>query len=117
MQSRYLKATILSSFSWAKIPLLLLFAVFFFLESYALLVHHFEGKRDLNHLSGNFPQNREKLCHEKLKDEFSFAVVGDTKSSGTFEVIAEGLRKEPLSFLVFLGDFVYKGSEGEHNFF
>lgn len=117
MQSRYLKATILLSFSWAKIPLLLLFAVFFFLESYALLVHHFEGKRDLNHLSGNFPQDREKLCHEKLKDEFSFAVVGDTKSSGTFEVIAEELCNEPLSFLVFLGDFVYKGNEGEHNFF
>lgn len=100
-----------------KFPLLLLFVSFFCLESYALLVHHFEGKKDLNHLSGNFPQNREKLCHEKLKDEFSFAIVGDTKGTGTFERIAEKIRNEPLSFLVFLGDFVHKGSEGEHNFF
>lgn len=117
MQSSYLKTIISLLFTWMKFPLLLLFVSFFCLESYALLVHHFEGRRDLSHISGNFPQNREKLCHEKLKDEFSFAVVGDTKSSGTFEEIAAELGNEPLSFLVFLGDFVYKGSEGEHNFF
>lgn len=80
-------------------------------------MHHFEGKRDLNHVSGNFPHNREKLCHEKQRDEFSFAVVGDTKGTGTFEKIAEKLRDESLSFIVFLGDFVHKGAEGEHNFF
>ncbi|MEP9410789.1 MAG: metallophosphoesterase [Candidatus Brocadia sp.] len=100
-----------------KIILLLLFASFFGFEFYVFIVHHFEGKRDLNHLSGNFPQNREKLCQEKQKDEFSFAIVGDTKGTGTFEKIAKELRSEPLSFIVFLGDFVHKGTEGEHNYF
>lgn len=104
-------------FIWVKIPLLLLFVSIFCLEFYALFVHHFEGKSDLSHVSGNFPQNREKLCHEKQKDEFSFAVVGDTKSTGTFERIAQELHHEPLAFNVFLGDFVYKGTEGEHNYF
>lgn len=104
-------------FTRKKILLLLLFVSFFGFEFYVFLVHHFEGKRDLNHLSGNFPQNREKLCQEKQKDEFSFAIVGDTKGTGTFEKIAKELRNEPLSFIVFLGDFVHKGTEGEHNYF
>ncbi len=112
------KRTLLSScFTWKKLIFLLLCVSFFCLESYVLLVQHFEGNRDVSHLSGNFPQNRDALSQEKQKDEFSFAIVGDTKSSGTFERIAEKLRKEPLSFIVFLGDFVYKGTEGEHNFF
>lgn len=97
--------------------LLLLFVSFFCLEFYALLTHHFEGTRDMSHLSGNFPKNRDALRHEKQKEEFSFAIVGDTKSTGTFERISEELLNESLSFLVFLGDFVYKGTEGEHNFF
>lgn len=117
MQSNYLKTMISLFFTWLKIPLLLLCVFFFCLECYVLFVHHFEGKSDLSRVSGNFPQNREKLCREKLKDDFSFAIVGDTKSNGTFERIAEELRDEPLSFLVFLGDFVHKGTEGEHNFF
>lgn len=96
---------------------LLLFVSFFCFECYVFFVYHFEGKRDLHHVSGNFPQNREKLCQEKQKDEFSFAVVGDTKGTGTFEKIAEKLHNEPLSFIVFLGDFVHKGTEGEHTFF
>lgn len=110
------KKIILSLFFTRKIILLLL-ASFFCFEFYVLLVHHFEGKRDLNHLSGNFPQNRENLSHEQQKDEFSFAVVGDTKGTGTFEKIAKELRNEPLSFIVFLDDFVHKGTEGEHNYF
>lgn len=113
-----LNRTILSLFfSGKKILLLLLLVSFFGFEIYVLLVHYSESEKDLSHLSGNFPQNREILCHEKQKDEFSFAIVGDTKGTGTFEKIAEELRNEPLSFIVFLGDFVHRGTEGEHNFF
>ncbi len=74
---------------------------FFGFEVYVLNIHHFVSKRDFCHFSSNFPQNREKMRQEKQKDEFSFAVVGDTKSSGTFEKIANALQKEPLSFIVF----------------
>lgn len=96
---------------------LLLVTLFFCFETYTLFVYHFEGTKDLPLSFGNFPHNREKLTHSKQKDKFSFAVMGDTQSAGTFEEIANKLKDEPLAFTVFLGDFVRKGTEGEHNYF
>lgn len=97
---------------------LLLFILFIFaFEVYACLLHHFEGNEELPPLSGNFQHVREVLTQEKPKEEFRFAVIGDTKSAGTFEKIADKLKEGSLSFVVFLGDFVRRGTEGEHAYF
>jgi hypothetical protein len=38
---------------------------------------------------GNFIKNRESLEKQPDKESFSFAVIGDTRSIGTFERLAE----------------------------
>jgi len=93
-----------------------LILVFFVLEGYALIVQP-ESKTPLPPLFGNFPHVRETLEKQELKEEFSFAAIGDTRSVGTFERIVEELRDIKLDFAVLLGDCSYKGTEGEHNFF
>lgn len=97
--------------------LLVLILLFFGLEIYTLFTQNYEGNIDLPQQTGNFAHVREILAKEQQKDEFCFAVIGDTQSHGTFEQIAKELRSEPLSFAVFLGDFVRKGTEGNHNYF
>lgn len=88
----------------------------FALELYSLIVQG-EGNASLPPLFGNFEANRKALENSPQKDEFTFAVVGDTKSHGTFERIIEELRKTPLDFIVLLGDFSFKGDENEHRYF
>jgi hypothetical protein len=66
---------------------------------------------------GNFPANRVFLEEQTEKDEFAFAVVGDTKSVGTFERITEDLKRRPLDFVVLLGDCSYNGREEDHRYF
>ena len=102
---------------WVSILFLFLMLLFLGFEVYAMRWYHFKGHEELPPLSGNFLHVREELTREKPKEEFRFAVIGDTKSAGTFEKIARELREEPLSFVVFLGDFVRRGTEGEHRYF
>jgi len=45
------------------------------------------------------------LTDQGKKDNFRFAVVGDTKSVGTFERIAEQLRREALTVAQSLAHF------------
>lgn len=97
--------------------LLVLIILFLGLEIYTVFTQNYEGNIDLPQRTGNFAHVREMLAKEKQKDEFCFAVIGDAQSHGTFEQIAKELRSEPLSFAVFLGDFVRKGTEGNHNYF
>lgn len=98
--------------------LLFLFILFLLVfEIYACFLQYFEGSKKLPPLSGNFLHVREVLTQEKSKEEFRFAVIGDTKSTGTFEKIADKLKEESLSFVVLLGDFVRRGTEGEHTYF
>ncbi|MCF6158295.1 MAG: metallophosphatase family protein [wastewater metagenome] len=101
---------------WKSI-LLVLILIFFGFEMYTMFIQNYEGNIDLPQLTGNFTQVREMLAKEQQKDEFCFAIIGDTQSHGTFEQIARELRSESLSFAVFLGDFVRKGTEGNHNYF
>lgn len=101
---------------WKSI-LLVLILLFFGFEIYTMFIQNYEGNIDLPQRTGNFAHVREMLAKEQQKDEFCFGVIGDTQSHGTFEQIAKELRSEPLSFAVFLGDFVRKGTEGNHNYF
>ena len=86
-------------------------------EFYTILVYQLEGKRPLPALYGNFEHVRDLLKNDPEVDEFSFAVVGDTRSTGTFERIAEQLNQEPVSFLVILGGFVDNGTDEDHAYF
>ncbi|MGR3178155.1 MAG: metallophosphoesterase family protein [Candidatus Anammoxibacter sp.] len=98
------------------IVLLALLSVIVF-EAYTLLAHRDVRNEDLPPLFGNFQRVRDVLHENNVEKDFSFAVVGDSQSVGTFERIADKLKDEPLSFIVFLGDFVKKGNEGEHLYF
>ena len=86
------------------------------LQGYTIVIHK-EGDSPLPPLFGNFPANRQLLEGQAEKDAFTFAVLGDTKSVGTFERISEELRKEPIDFVVLLGDCSYSGNEEEHRYF
>jgi len=88
----------------------------FVFELYVLIVQR-EGDSPLPPLFGNSPHVRAILENQPEKEEFRFAVVGDTKSTGTFERITEELRKSPLDFAILLGDCSYKGTESHHRYF
>ena len=88
----------------------------FALEAYMLTVDYGKRTAPLPRNYGNFEQVSAQLNGD-TKDEFSFAVVGDTRSFGTFERICAQFADEPLSFIVILGDFVQKGTFGEHQFY
>ncbi len=88
----------------------------FGLEGYALVVQR-EAEAPLPERFGNFPRVRALLEGAAPKESFTFAVVGDTKSTGTFEKIAGELRPRDLDFAVLLGDCTYDGSEEEHGYF
>jgi len=84
---------------------------------YAQYTYYSETVANLNNKLGNFKWIRDRLSNQKRKEEFSFAIIGDTKGRGTFEEIANRLKKENLSFAVNLGDFVRKGTRYYHAWF
>jgi hypothetical protein len=90
-------------------------AATFLLEGYSLIVQS-EGDSPLPANFGNFEANVAALQRQPHKEEFTFAVMGDTKSIGTFERLSEELRKLPLDFLVLLGDVAYDGTEEAHRY-
>ena len=86
-------------------------------EAYTVIVFHVEGRADLPPNFGNFQRVRDLLADDKPAEQFSFAVAGDTKSKGTFEVIRQRLSSEPLSFMVLLGDCVRDPTPACHSYF
>ena len=86
----------------------------FVFEAYVVIVNHLEGDLPIPPNFGNHPQVINMLTDQARKDTFRFALIGDTKSEGTFERIAEALRREELDFAVLLGDVSYKGKESFH---
>ncbi len=102
---------------WGSLAAAFLIFLFIAFEAYTLIIQFIDGAKALPPTFGNFPRNREKLANEKLRDEFSFAVVGDLHSRGTFAKIAEQLRGEPISFAVLVGDGVHKATESYHKHF
>jgi hypothetical protein len=101
---------------WGMLTVVLVILTLFVFELYVLIVQS-EGDSPLPPLFGNFPRVRAILEKQPGKEEFLFAVVGDTQSTGTFERIVEELRKAPLDFAVLLGDCSYKGTESHHRYF
>ncbi|MEW6077821.1 MAG: metallophosphoesterase [Thermodesulfobacteriota bacterium] len=97
------------------LPAILIGLIYIF-EMYTITVQG-EGDSSLPPLFGNFTANRALLENEQGGEAFAFAVVGDTKSIGTFERIAVELRKMPLDFAFLLGDCSYGGTEDDHRYF
>lgn len=99
-----------------RLAIILMLVGFFALEAYTVVIQK-EGDQPLPPLFGNFPANRAVL--EKVTDpgDFSFAVVGDTRSFGTFEGIVAVLRQTPLDFGVLLGDCAMSAREADHRYF
>lgn len=75
-----------------------------------------QAERPLPPLFGNFENNQSVLEQVPAKDEFSFAVAGDTRSFGTFEGLCEELRQTDIDFAVLLGDCTYTGTEEQHQY-
>ena len=86
-------------------------------EAYTFAVVRGESQTGLPENYGNFERIRNSLTEQGPKDEFSFALVGDTQGTRTFERLCDELRNEPLSFMVILGDFVKTSTRGNHDYF
>lgn len=84
-------------------------------QAYALVIHE-EGSSPLPPLFGNFQANRAFLEEQAPKEEFTFAVIGDTRGYGTFEKIVNELRMMPLDFAVNLGDCTTSPTVESHNY-
>jgi len=102
------------SFPVGRIICLVVITVLFVFEGYVLCINHIEGGTPLPPNFGNHPDVIRMLTDQRQKEAFRFAVVGDTKSIGTFERIAEELRHQSLDFAVLLGDVAYNGTEAFH---
>jgi len=94
--------------------------VMFFLivfEVYTLLIVYGDNEEGLPRNIGNFEAIRDSLKKQDPQEKFSFAVVGDTRSTRTFELLCHELKDESLSFMVVLGDFVEASTRGSHDYF
>jgi len=86
-------------------------------ETYSLAIVHIGDKADLPANIGNFERVKNSLKEQETQEKFSFAVIGDTRATKTFEQLCVKLRNEPLSFMVILGDFVETCTKGNHDYF
>ena len=86
-------------------------------EAYAIVTVHTVGNAVLPSTFGNFERVRALLADDEDPEQFSFAVAGDIKGTGTFERLAGFLKAEPISFLVLLGDCVCNGRPEYHQYF
>lgn len=66
---------------------------------------------------GNHPWILQRLERLSSDSPLTFAVVGDTKSFGTFESILRRLQAMNLDFIVNLGDFVHRPTPEDHQHF
>ncbi|MEN8256793.1 MAG: metallophosphoesterase [Thermodesulfobacteriota bacterium] len=72
-------------------------------EIFAVLAER-ESRRPLPPHFGNFTRIQDSLEKAEPKEEFSFAVFGDTEGGSPYALLAKKLRQEPVDFAVHLGD-------------
>ena len=97
---------------WAAICILLIGV-----QVYAGLLTYGALRTDMPTNFGNFPRVRDALPTPEESKPFTFVVVGDTRSKGTFESLTESIGKVDPTFVVILGDWVNGGSPEEHALF
>lgn len=66
---------------------------------------------------GNFEHVRGALPPSDPSKPFTFVIVGDTRSKGTFEGLAEDIGKAHAAFVVNLGDWVDDGTPAQHAYY
>ncbi|SFL87538.1 Calcineurin-like phosphoesterase [Desulfomicrobium norvegicum] len=66
---------------------------------------------------GNFESVRAALPASDAKKTFTFVIVGDTRSTGTFKGLSEDIKDADPDFIVILGDWVNGGSMNHHTYF
>lgn len=114
---QYSSAKIWSVFrNGVQLLLFLMLILMFAFEAYILILVYTEGDAALPAMFGNFERVRALLETDDQREEFSFAVAGDTKGTGTFERLVGLLKDEPISFMVLLGDCVRNGSPRFHQY-
>jgi hypothetical protein len=87
----------------------------FLLEGYLYLLKP-GGTLTLPGSFGNFARVRSLLRKVQPNDDFTFAIAGDIRGTGTFELIVRELKRENPDFAVLLGDCAYNGNELEHQY-
>jgi len=104
--------------TWAKrkisVAIVVMTTLLLGFEAYTVAVVNFAG---FPPNLGNFERIRNSLKQQDSREKFSFAVVGDTRGSATFERLCDELRDEPLSFVVIAGDFVETCTKSNHDYF
>ena len=63
---------------------------------------------------GNFKSNVEEMKSNAVGENIRFAVIADTRGSGTLDSIAFQLKNYKMDFTVLLGDIAKNGSKYEH---
>ncbi len=66
---------------------------------------------------GNFEHVRDTLPASDKDTPFTFVIVGDTRSKGTFESLAKEIRAANPVFVAILGDWVEDGNADQHAYF
>jgi predicted MPP superfamily phosphohydrolase len=87
------------------------------LQAYAVLETNTARQSPMPDNFGNFPKVREMLPAASDDLPFTFVIVGDTRSVGTFERLAEDITSVDPAFVVILGDWVNGGSPEQHAYF
>lgn len=94
-----------------------LFGVTIGVQIYACGATYTARKATLPENFGNFEHVRAALKHSAPGKPFTFVIVGDTRSTGTFKGLAEGINEAHPAFVVNLGDWVDDGTPARHAHF
>jgi hypothetical protein len=87
------------------------------LQAYALVLPGLHDEARMPPTFGNFESVRALLRDDTNDRGVYFAVIGDTRGTATSEQLFHVLEKEPLDFMVLLGDIVQDGTEAAHQLF
>lgn len=87
------------------------------LQIYSCVVTRDALQSELPKNFGNFARVRASLAASDANKPFTFAVVGDPRSSATFEALAKDINKAQPAFVVILGDWVNDGTMNQHAYF
>lgn len=123
MSEQFFHTQLICMLNWFKrqfcfrVGLFGLYIVVLCLQGYALLATYQARNATLPDNFGNFERVREKLSHTASDKPFTFVVVGDTRSKGTFELLAQDINAANPSFIVMLGDWVDGGRTAWHDYF
>lgn len=99
------------------LTMIVLYVLLAGIQIYACVVTYVARQAALPQNFGNFEKVRASLPASDPENPFTFVVVGDPRSKGTFEGLAEEINKARPDFVVILGDWVDGGSMDQHAYY